>query len=57
MGNSHSVKSREQLQDSVQGVTCSCLEIAGGPSVEEFSEQRFGKMGQVDGMAENIYLT
>lgn len=36
MESSHSIKSREQLKDSVQEVTCLCLEIAEGPSVEEF---------------------
>ena len=34
MENSHSIKSREQMQNIVQA--CLCLEIAGEPSVEEF---------------------
>lgn len=34
MENSHNIKSREQLEDSVQAVTCLCVEMVEGPSVE-----------------------
>lgn len=36
MESSHSIKSREQLEDSVQAVTCLCLEIAEGPVWKSF---------------------
>lgn len=36
MENSHNIKSREQLEDSVQAVTCFCVEIVEGPRVEKF---------------------
>lgn len=57
MENSHNIKSREQLEDSVQAVTCFCVEIVEGPRVEKFWERRFDKMGWVHGIAENICLT